>query len=340
LEPPCSLRQPVGIGLAVPGDLRQTRPPSVVHAYPPQRAEVPLGSAVASHPVVQGDQIVGQWVRAPNSAPGTPSSSSVPAAKQESFIAEARGMGPTVDAGSVLPCIVDALAPSSRPQIQASGTCVESNGHRPPFKINKYNGSTSLETYLLQFKQLATYLEWSEKDIFYNICASLEGSAARVLWELPKGATTADLERLLQTRFGTEQQTISYQAKLRARRREANESLQDLYRDISHLLQLAYPGEGGRFISLIGVDTFITAVNEKELEYEVLKLEPKTLEEAANHAMRLDALARSVDSRSYVPIARTGGQGQSRDRNICAVTDDKPETGSNADLLQHIAQLE
>ena len=58
------------------------------------------------------------------------------------------------------------------------------------------------------------------------MCASLAGPAARVLWELPKGATTADLERLLQIRFGTEQQTASYQAKLRAHRREPGESLQ------------------------------------------------------------------------------------------------------------------
>ena len=85
--------------------------------------------------------------------------------------------------------------------------------------------------------------------------ASLACPAAQVLWELPKDATTADLERMLQTRFGTEQQTASYQAKLRARRREANEPLQDLYQDIGHLLQLAYPGEGGRFISRVGVDT-------------------------------------------------------------------------------------
>ena len=118
---------------------------------------MPLGGAVAPHPVVQGDQIVGQWVRAPHSAPGVPSSSSVPAAKQEGFIVEARGTGPTIDADNVLPCIVDALAPSSGSQIQASGTSVESKGQRPLFKINKYNGSTSLETYLLQFKQLATY---------------------------------------------------------------------------------------------------------------------------------------------------------------------------------------
>ena len=235
---------------------------------------------------------------------------------------------------------MDALAPSSGPPIQASGIAVESKGQRPLFKIDKYNGSTSLETYLLQFKQLAMYLQWTERDNYYNMCASFEGPAARVLWELPKGATTADLERLLQMHFGTEQQTSSYQAKLRTRRREANEPLQDLYRDISHLLQLAYPGEGGRFLSRVGVDTFITALNNRELEYEVLKLEPKTLEEAANHAMQLDALVRSVDARTYVPTSRTGRQGQSRPHNIYAVRDDKPKTGGNAELLQCIAQLE
>jgi len=141
---------------------------------------------------------------------------------------------------------------------------------------------------------------------------------------------TRSLERLLQIHFGTEQQTASYQAKLRACRREPNESLQTLYQEISHLLQLAYPGEGGRFISHVGVDTFITALNDRELEYEVLKLGPASLEEAANHAMRLDALAKSVDTRVPAATSRAGGQGQSRQRNVYAVTDDKPETGSNA----------
>jgi len=87
LEPPCSLRQPVEIGFEAPCNLRQTRPPSVVHAYLPHRVDVPVGGALAPHTAIQGDQIVGQWVRASNSAPGVPSSSSVPAAKQEGFFA-------------------------------------------------------------------------------------------------------------------------------------------------------------------------------------------------------------------------------------------------------------
>jgi len=85
---------PVEIGLEPPCSLRQTCPPSVVHTYPPQRVDVPLRGALASHPVILGDQIVGQWVRAPSVASGVPSSSSVPAAKQEGFIAESRERAP------------------------------------------------------------------------------------------------------------------------------------------------------------------------------------------------------------------------------------------------------
>ena len=94
---------------------------------------------------------------------------------------------------------------------------------------------------------------------------------------------------------------------------------------MSHLLQLVYPGEGERFISHLGVNTFITALNDSELEYEVLKLAPVTLEEAANHAMRLDALAKSLDTRAPAAQGRAGGQGQGRQRNVYAVADNKPE---------------
>ena len=53
------------------------------------------------------------------------------------------------------------------------------------------------------------YLKWNEEDRFQHPCASLEGPAAQVLWELLFGAMTANLERLLQTWFGTELQAES-----------------------------------------------------------------------------------------------------------------------------------
>jgi len=112
----------------------------------------------------------------------------------------------------------------------------------PLFKPQKYDGSKCLETFLLQFKYLASYMHWEEADRFHHMCASLEGPAGHVLWELPqKNPTTEDLEQLLQARFGTQLQAESFKTKLRTRRRAKGESLQDLHRDISRLIQLAHP---------------------------------------------------------------------------------------------------
>ena len=59
---------------------------------------------------------------------------------------------------------------------------------------------------MLQFEQLAQYMQWGEKDRYYHLCASLDGPAGQVLWELPKSeATTADVKQLLQAKYGTEQ---------------------------------------------------------------------------------------------------------------------------------------
>jgi len=66
-------------------------------------------------------------------------------------------------------------------------------------KLQRNDGSKSLETFLLKFQHLAVYLKWNEEDHFHHPCASLEGPAGQVLWELPPSVTTADLERLLQS---------------------------------------------------------------------------------------------------------------------------------------------
>ena len=206
---------------------------------------------------------------------------------------------------------------------QSNDASEDTKAKNPLFKLQKYNGSTCLETFLLQFKYLASYLRWKEDDKFYHMCASLEGRAGHILWELPEeGAKTADLERLLQARFGTRLQAESFKAKLRTR-------LQALYVDISRLTQLAHPGAGDSLANYVEVESFVNALNDRDLEYEIFKLKPTDLEEAVNHAVRLEALSN-----------RTGGHTQGRSCTVFAASDDKPEKHSNADLLQRIAQLE
>ena len=81
-------------------------------------------------------------------------------------------------------------------------------------------------------------------------------------------------------------------------------------------------------------------MNDRDLEYEVLKLKPVHLEEAVGHAVRLEALTDSVNARTTGSGERAGGRTQSRPRSVFAVSDEEQEKDGNADLLQRIAQLE
>ena len=73
-------------------------------------------------------------------------------------------------------------------------------------KLPKYDGKGSLETFLVQFDNASSYLEWTEADRFHHLRACLEGAAGRVLWDAGPQATTDNIIRLLQTRFGNELQ--------------------------------------------------------------------------------------------------------------------------------------
>jgi len=115
---------------------------------------------------------------------------------------------------------------------------------------------------------------------------------------MPTGGMTEELQLLLQTRFGTTKQAVSFEAQLHARHRKPKEPLQDLHQDISRLVQLAHPTESGSFLSHVGIRAFTTALDNGDLEFEILKAEPKTLPDAVNEATCLESLAESVRTRA------------------------------------------
>ena len=149
-------------------------------------------------------------------------------------------------------------------------------------KLKHYDGTESLDTFLRKFQSMATYLQWGEADIKYHLCGSLEGAAGLVLADIAPDAKSEDVIKLLKTRFGTELQQERFKAELRARRRRDGEQLQHLYRDISRLVSLAHPSDDAKLVDHVGKEAFIRALSDGPLQLEVLKGEPKTLEEAYN----------------------------------------------------------
>ena len=99
-------------------------------------------------------------------------------------------------------------------------------------KLQHYTGAESLESFLRKFNSMKQYLQWNEDDALYHLCGSLEGAAGQVLEGLPITAKTADVIKLLETRFGTKLQAERFKAELLGRLRQKDESLQHLYREI------------------------------------------------------------------------------------------------------------
>lgn len=164
---------------------------------------------------------------------------------------------------------------------------------RPLVKLETYNGTTSLETFLAKFENASSYLHWTEADRLFHLRASLQDTAGQVLWDTGALATCDEVIKLLRARFGNEQQAERFRAELRARRRKTNESLQTLYQDVCRLLALAYPGQMNPVVTLVGRDAFIDALNDNKLRQRILDREPKTLEDALNVACRLEAFKMS-----------------------------------------------
>ena len=117
------------------------------------------------------------------------------------FTPEARGMRP---AESSCPLLEFMSWPTAAP--------VGLKAMHPLIKLQAYNGLGSLETFSVKFQHMAAYLQWDNEDTFHHICASLEGAAGQVFWDVGPRATTSDLVCLLQTRFGTQLQAECFKA--------------------------------------------------------------------------------------------------------------------------------
>ena len=152
----------------------------------------------------------------------------------------------------------------------------------------RFDGTTPLATFLGQFEMCARYNGWTDKDKLAYLSTSLKGTAAMILvTDRECCGTYEQLSEKLNQRYGTEGQVTLFRTQLRTRRRRKDESLQDLYMDISRLAAMAYPGARTEHFEAITVDAFLEALQDGDLELRVRDRKPKTLDAAYKAAMTL-----------------------------------------------------
>ena len=164
-------------------------------------------------------------------------------------------------------------------------------------KPDKFSGTGSVETFLAQFDICAAYNGWTDKDKAAHLKCCLTGVAGQLLWDTgrPDALTYSELREKLRRRFGSDDQQEKFQAELRARRRRKGETLAELYQDVRRLMTLAYPGEGSSSLcEQIAKDYFIAALGDRDLELKIREREPRDLESAFKHAVRIEAYEKAV----------------------------------------------
>ena len=168
-------------------------------------------------------------------------------------------------------------------------------------KPGKYDGKGCVETYLAQFDVCANHNDWDKKEKLAQLKCALSDHAAQLIWDSgnPAHVTYDELVEKLRRRYGSLDQQEKFQAELRSRRRRNGESLAELCQDIRGMMTRAYPGEGlSPLCGQISKDYFLAALDDKDLELKVREREPRDLDSAFKHAVRLEALTKAVDGSS------------------------------------------
>jgi len=191
--------------------LRSAAPTQSVSSFVGYPPAVDMGAGTASVP--SWNHSTGSWVQAPQG----PSPRVQPQISVESweagFMHEACGMWLTVGPVGATQLSQLAMPPEYRLQTTSSLAGGRMTSQMP--KLQHFDGSGSLDTFLPKFQSMASYLRRNEEDAMYHLCGSLEGAAGQVLWDIGPRATTADVVQLLQTRFGTQLQVERFKVELR-----------------------------------------------------------------------------------------------------------------------------
>ena len=158
-------------------------------------------------------------------------------------------------------------------------------------KLEKYDGTTSLDSFLAKYDVCASHNRWSNRECLAQLKWLLTGQAAQILWDMGSNdiSNSLDLVTALKARYGTANQCALYRTQLRYRRRGKNETLCELVQDIRRLVVLAYPGPMTETTESIAIDAFIEALGNVDLSLKVREREPSNLDSAYKIAMGLEA---------------------------------------------------
>ena len=169
----------------------------------------------------------------------------------------------------------------------------QTKGNNNHFKMRpqNYDGSSDFEEFLCQFEITCEINAWKYKEKSLYLANCLTGVARSLLNDLDSdGRRDYDtLIEKLRNRFGSVNQSEIYRTQLKSRTRHTGETIQELAQAIKKLVRQAYPGVNKEVIETLSLDNFIDAITDSEIRMRVRELSPKSLDEAEQICVRLEA---------------------------------------------------
>ena len=119
----------------------------------------------------------------------------------------------------------------------------------------------------------------------------LTGEARSLLNELDHEGKRdySTLVEKLRNRFGSVNKSEIYRTQLKSRTRNKGETIPELAQAIKKLVRQAYPGVNKEVIETLSLDYFIDAINDSDLRLRLREAGPKSLEDAEQTAVRIEA---------------------------------------------------
>jgi hypothetical protein len=171
-----------------------------------------------------------------------------------------------------------------------SSAGVNADKVKPP----EFDGSTSWVVFHRQFDAAAAHNDWTPGEKAAHLLSVLQGQAADVLHSVPSEASYEDIAGALRDRFGDHQLAAVYRSHLMARVQTGGKTLQEFAGAVKQLAHRALVGLPEGHIQTEAAHAFIDGIRDREVKQHLLMGGDRTLNEALNQAVKLEAAKAAV----------------------------------------------
>ena len=163
---------------------------------------------------------------------------------------------------------------------------------KPVYEPGTFTGKEVFESYLCHFEIAAEINCWNNREKAVFLAASLQGGAQESLMEL-SAAQRMDFGLLvaaLSTRYAPRGQVELNRLKLKNKRQGAEETLTELAHSVKCLVRKVYPGASEETRRTLARDSFVDALKDAEVRFEVMKAQCESIDDALSVAARITEL--------------------------------------------------